>query len=125
MSDGMGSPGFSDLVGDGTVLCAASAYDRKYYFNRQFAALPEEIQKELRAICILFTQDIGGYFLMTFSEEGHLQLKTGTRASDYGYDEIGAAMMIRQIQKYRQSLLEQLELFYRVVFLGMDEDIDY
>ena len=124
MSERTGAGDFVDLAGNGTVLCAASAYDKKYYFNRQFAALPEDIQKEVRTICILFTQDIGGYFLMTFSEEGHLQFKTSSRASDYSYDEIGAVMMVRQIQKHRQRLLSQLELFYRIVFPGMNEDID-
>ena len=105
---------------EGVVLCGASAYDRKYYFNRQFARLPEDIQKELQSICVLYTQDIGGVFLMGFVEERKLQLQTRAASSDYDYDEIGAALMVRQIQKYRQELLTQLELFYRVVFLHMN-----
>ena len=37
-----------------TVLCGANAYEQKYYFNRQFAALPESIRQELQilAYCI-------------------------------------------------------------------------
>ena len=102
----------------GTVLCAASAYEEKYYFNPVFNHLPEDIRKELRIICILFTQEIGGTFLMEFDGEGNLQFRTQAKDSDYQYDEIGAALMIREIQKNRVQLLESLELYYKVVILG-------
>ena len=38
--------------------------------------------------------------------------------SDYSYDEIGAALMVKEIQKNKGELLRSLELFYRVVILG-------
>ena len=100
------------------VLCAASAYEEKYYFNPLFSRLPDSVQKELRIICILFTDEIGGIFAMEYNQEGNLQFLTETRDWDYQYDEIGAALMIKEIQKSRRDLLRSLELFYQVVILG-------
>ena len=103
---------------ENTVLCAASAYEEKYYLNPMFKKLPEDIQKELRIISVLFVNEIGGIFLMEFDEEGNLKFRTEARNSDYSYDEIGAALMVKEIQKSRGELLRSLELFYKVVILG-------
>ncbi len=105
---------------ESTVLCAASCYEQKYYFNKEFSALPEDIQKELHIICVLFTEEIGGEFLIEFDEEGNLEFRTQARDSDYDYDDIGAALMIKEIRRNKEELLTSLELFYRVFFLGMD-----
>ena len=108
------------------VLCAASAYEEKYYFNPLFSKLPESIREELRIISILFTDEIGGIFLMEFDQEGNLQFLTEAKDSDYCYDEIGAALMVKEIQKNRGELLRSLELFYQVIILGrpLEERID-
>lgn len=45
---------------DRVVLCGASSYEKKYYLNEDFKALPQQIQDELKIMCVLFTEDIGG-----------------------------------------------------------------
>lgn len=105
-------------MSENTVLCAASAYEEKYYLNPMFDRLPEDIKKELRIISILYTEEIGGIFMMEFDEEGSLKFKTEAKDSDYSYDEIGSVLMIKEIKKNRQELLRSLELFYKVVILG-------
>ena len=37
------------------VLCASSKYEQKFYLNEEFKGLPEEIKKELKIMCVLFT----------------------------------------------------------------------
>ena len=37
------------------VLCGASAYEQKYYFNQDFASLPQSVQDELHVMCVMFT----------------------------------------------------------------------
>ena len=101
-----------------SVLCAASAYEQKYYLNPLFGKLPEQIRKELQIICVLFVEEIGGRFLMEFDEEGNLLFRTDALDSDYNYDEIGAALMVKEIRKTREDLLGQLELYYKVAVLG-------
>lgn len=100
------------------VLCAANSYEQKYYFNGQFKALPEEIKKELQIMCVLFTEDIGGVLSLEFEPDGILEFKVQAEESDYLFDEIGSGLKIRQYQREKRELLEALELYYRVVFLG-------
>ena len=44
------------------VLCGASAYNKKFYLNEDFKGLPEQIKNELKIMCVLFTEDVGGIF---------------------------------------------------------------
>ena len=46
------------------VLCGASRYEEKYYFNPAFKSLPEDIRKELQIMCVLYTQEIGGVLIL-------------------------------------------------------------
>ena len=39
------------------VLCGASAYEQKYYFNQDFQSLPERVRQELQIMCVLFTEE--------------------------------------------------------------------
>ena len=113
--------GIEELGGaqeNGTVvLCGASAYEEKYYFNPMFERLPEDIRKELRIICVLFVEEIGGIFLMEFGEDGELLFRTEAKDSDYNYDDIGAGLMIKEIRANRADLLRSLELYYKVFVL--------
>ncbi|MGN0304839.1 MAG: DUF6145 family protein, partial [Lachnospiraceae bacterium] len=45
---------YRENQGERRVLCGANAYDKKYYFNQEFSKIPENIQKELHIICVLF-----------------------------------------------------------------------
>lgn len=105
------------------VLCGANSYDRKYYFNKDFSRLPESVQNDIHVICVLFTEEAGGIFRMEFDEDGNLDLVTDADEGDLMYDEVSAGLLIKEIQKNRQELFEQLTLFYKVVFLGEKIDL--
>ncbi|MCR5338372.1 MAG: DUF6145 family protein [Lachnospiraceae bacterium] len=108
-----------NILDDGRiVLCGASAYEEKYFFNRDFAKLPENIQEELHVICVLYTQEAGGIFLMVFDEEGNLNLETRSDEDDMLYDEVTAGLLIGEIRRKRKELFAQIEMFYRVFILG-------
>ena len=100
------------------VLCGASSYEQKYYFNEQFSALPESIRQELQIMCVLYTEDVGGVLTMEFDREGNLEFKVAAHEADYLFDDIGSALKIKQYQMEKRELLESLELFYRVFFMG-------
>lgn len=100
------------------VLCGANAYDKKYYFNQEFSKIPDSIKDELHIICVLFTEEVGGIITFAFEADGTLVIETDAAEEDYYYDEIGSGLLIREIRRTRQELLESLSLFYRVVFLG-------
>ena len=99
------------------VLCASNAYNKKYYLNEHFAGLPSAIKEELQIMCVLYTQDVGGIFLLEFDEEGNLQFRTEAAQDDFSYDEIGSALKIREIQRTKSELLESLELYYKTFML--------
>lgn len=112
-------------MGKRVVLCGANSYEQKYYFNKDFSLIPEDIQKEINIICVLFTEDVGGIFTMVFDEDGHLQLETQVDDADYLYDEIGSRLLIDKITKTRKELFASLEMFYKVFILGQKiEDIE-
>lgn len=95
------------------VLCAANSYIEKFYLNEEFKRLPEEVKETLQIICVEYTEEIGGIFLMSFNNEGALELETITEDGDYLYDEIGAELKIRQLEKKYRELFEKLELYYK------------
>lgn len=102
------------------VLCAASAYEQKYYFNHDFQNLPSQIQDELKVMCVLFTEDVGGVLTLVFDKTGRLLLEVSVEEGDFLYDEIGSELKIRQIQKEKAEFLSALEYYYKVFFLGED-----
>ena len=103
---------------DKVVLCGASAYEQKYYFNEDFASLPQSIQDELHIMCVLYTEEIGGILTLEFDEEGNLQFQVEFLEADAMFDEIGSVLKIKDLQNKKKELLESLELYYRVFFLG-------
>lgn len=102
------------------VLCGANAYDKKYYFNEQFQGIPDSIKDELHIICVLFTEEVGGIFTLVFEEDGSLSFETNAEEDDIYYDEISSGLLISEIRRKRQELLESLSLYYRVFILKED-----
>ena len=101
----------------GVVLCGASAYEMKYYFNEDFNGLPDSIKEELHILCVLFTEEVGGVFTIAFEEDGNVVLTTDADDDDIYYDEISSGLMVSQVRSKRQELFESLSLYYRVFVL--------
>lgn len=102
------------------VLCGANAYEEKYYFNPLFRKVPESIQKELRIICVLYTQNAGGVFTIEFEEDGTITMETNADEEDITYDEVSAGLLIGEIRRQRQDLFKALETYYKVIVLHQD-----
>ena len=108
-----------DMSKEEVVLCGASAYSKKYYLNEDFRGLPESVRDELKIMCVLFTEDIGGIFQLVFDEEGNLEFKTSCDEGDLLYDEIGCGLKIRELQRTKEDLLRSLEMYYKVLYGGI------
>lgn len=104
------------------VLCAASAYEKKFYINQEFRGLPRDVQDELKIMCVLFTEDVGGILELVYSEDGELEFRTQADETDYLYDEIGSVLKVKELQRKKTELLEALQMFYRVIILGQFEE---
>lgn len=103
-----------------TVLCGANSYEMKYYFNQQFDGIPESIQEELHILCVLFTEEVGGVFVIAFEEDGNVVLETNADDDDIYYDEISSGLMVSEVRRKRRELFESLSLYYRVFILKED-----
>ena len=102
------------------VLCGSSAYEQKYYLNEDFAGLPQTIKDELKIMCVLFTEDVGGILTLLFEEDGTLMFQTEAEEGDLLYDEIGSVLKVKRLQEEKRELLESLELYFKVFFLKED-----
>ena len=102
------------------VLCAASAYEQKFYLNPEFNSLPEGVKEELQIMCVLYTADVGGILMVVYDEDGNLELKVDHKEDDFTFDEIGSVLKIKELQQKKKELFESLELFYKVFYLGED-----
>ena len=100
------------------VLCGASAYTKKYYLNEDFEGLPQGVKDELKIMCVLYTEDVGGALTLKFDENGTLCFETAADEEDLLYDDIGSVLKIKQLQRTKTELLEALETYYKVFFLG-------
>ncbi len=110
-----------DRMADGRiVLCGSNAYEKKYYFNPLFNSVPESVKEELHIICVLFTEEAGGVFLIVFEPDGSISMETEAAEEDILYDDITAGLLVSEIRRHRQSLFEELQLFYRVFVLKED-----
>ena len=110
-----------DRMADGRiVLCGSNAYEKKYYFNPLFDSVPESVKEELHIICVLFTEEAGGVFLIVFEPDGSISMETEAAEEDILYDDITAGLLVTEIRRHRQTLFEELQLFYRVFVLKED-----
>ena len=105
-------------MGENTVLCGANSYEQKYYFNSDFDKLPDSIKDELKIMCVLLTEEVGGILTLRFADDGTLMLETEADEGDLLYDDIACGLLIKRIQNEKRELLESIELFYKVFFRG-------
>ena len=99
-------------------LCVSNAYQKKFYLNENFNGLPQSIREELKIMCVLYTEDVGGILELVFDEDGSLQFRTSCEEGDFFYDEIGSVLKIKQYQNEKRDMLEAIETYYRVLYLG-------
>lgn len=112
-----GSEKMADIT-RGTVLCGASSYSRKFYFNPEFASLPKGIQEDLKIMCVMYSSEVSGEIELVFTPDGDLLIRADHREDDALFDEIGSGLKIREMQRKRRELLESLENYYKVTRLG-------
>ena len=102
------------------VLCAASAYDKKFYLNDKYDKLPSNVKDELKVICVLFTEEVGGIFTIEFEKDGSVSMRTEYAEDDFLYDDIGSGLLVNEVRRKRQEMFESLSLYYRVFILHED-----
>lgn len=104
------------------VLCGANSYEEKYYLNPDFEGLPENIKNELKIMCVLYVNDVGGILTLVYEEDGELCFEVASEEFDPMFDEIGSQLKIKQVRREKQDLLQALQLYYKVFFIGEEAE---
>lgn len=99
------------------VLCGANSYEKRFYMNPDFEALPESVKNELKIMCVLYTEDVGGILTLVFDEKGELCFEVTSEESDFMFDEIGSRLKIKELQTTKEELLQAMQVYYKVFFL--------
>ena len=102
------------------VLCGANSYEEKYYLNPDFDNLPDHIKDELKIMCVLYVHDVGGILTLVYEEDGSLCFEVTSEEGDPMFDDIVSALKIKELQRTKEELLQSLQLYYRVFFMGED-----
>ena len=102
------------MTDERNVLCVANAYQKKYYLSSQFEVLPKEVKDELKIMCVLYTEEMGGILSLVYNEQGELCFQVTANEDDFMFDEIGSGLKIREMQRTKQELLQSLQLYYKV-----------
>lgn len=102
------------------ILCGANAYEKKYYFNKKFDKIPENIKEELHIICVLFTEEVGGVFTIGFTPLGEVEMDAQKDEGDLLYDDIGAELLKKEIRRKKADMLKALSIYFKVTFLHQD-----
>ena len=105
------------------ILCVSNSYEKKYYLNEIFDGLPQRVKDELKILCVLFTEDVGGILRLEFDEKGNLNLTVESKEDDFFFDEIGSVLKIKQLRAEKRELLENMETYFRVFFLQEGQDV--
>ena len=85
--------------------------------NPDFEALPESVKNELKIMCVLYTEDVGGILTLVFDEKGELCFEVTSEESDFMFDEIGSRLKIKELQTTKEELLQAMQVYYKVFFL--------
>ncbi len=99
------------------VLCGANSYEQKYYLNPDFEQLPSDVKDELKIMCVLYVNDVGGILTLVYEENGDLCFEVTSKEFDPMFDEIGSQLKIKELQREKQDLFEALQMYYKVFFL--------
>ncbi|MEY8319641.1 DUF6145 family protein [Lachnospiraceae bacterium 46-61] len=98
------------------ILAVASYEKQKYFIEPKFQILPEEIQKEIKIMCILTAQKLCCTFLIGFEKQGDIYFETIKEQQSIDFDDIGAELEIKRIQSEKEQLLKALKLWYIIYF---------
>ncbi len=98
------------------ILAVASYEKQKYFIEPKFQILPEEIQKEIKIMCVLTAQKLCCTFLIGFEKQGDIYFEAIKEQQNIDFDDIGAELEIKKIQSEKEQLLKALKLWYIIYF---------
>ncbi len=102
-----------------TVLCAASFYKHKIFFNDEgFSTLPPDVKNEAKSITAEAAETVKAIVTIGFYENGSVYIEMGPDENDMDFDDIGAKYHVEKVKKKYHKFFNALTLWYKVTKLG-------
>ena len=76
--------------------------------EEEFKFLPDTIKEDLKRICVYMAEKLNCTFLVGFDDNGDVYFETIKHEGDFDFDEIGAELEIKRLQKedvYKRQVL--------------------
>lgn len=99
---------------DKIVLAAASFDKQKYYMDEDFLDLPQSIKDEIKTICVVLADKLMCTFIIGFYPNGDVYFETVKSEEILDFDDIGAQLEIKALNKDKAELIKALRLWYLV-----------
>lgn len=99
---------------DKMVLAAASFDKQKYYMDEGFSDLPQSIKDEIKTICVVLADKLMCTFLIGFYTNGDVYFETVKSEELLDFDDIGAELEIKALEKEKAEFIKALSLWYLV-----------
>ena len=80
--------------------------------EEEFKFLPDTIKEDLKRICVYMAEKLNCTFLVGFDDNGDVYFETIKHEGDFDFDEIGAELEIKRLQKEELELFRAMELWY-------------
>ncbi len=101
------------------VLCAASYYNHKCFFDEEnYSTLPSDVKKEVRVIAAETAEKVKAIVSIGFYENGNVFIEIKADEKDMDFDDIAAKYEIEKVRKSKHKLFNALSLWYKVTKLG-------
>ncbi len=98
------------------ILFCISKYVEKFYFNDLYKDLPTQIKKDLHEKAVRLNKCIGGIVIIGFYEDGEIFIRAFCEENDFEYDEIFAALNVKDFEKVEREFLQSLSTWYSLIY---------
>ena len=106
------------------IMAAASFDKQKYYMDEEFLSLPQSIKDEVQTICVYLAEKLMCTFIVGFhTEDGDVYFETVRSEEILDFDDIGAELEIKALQKEKTELIKALKIWYLIYKTDKGEEI--
>ncbi len=98
------------------IIFCVSKYKELYYFNDLYKELPIPVKKDLHEKVITLNKCIGGIIIIGFYDDGEIFIRAEHEETDFEYDEIFAALNVKEFEKIEREFLLNLSKWYNLVY---------
>mgnify|MGYP000896162334 CR=1 FL=1 len=95
------------------ILLSISPYIQKYYFNEAYNDLPSSIKEELIAKLSVIAEKVNCIISVGFHLDGEIFIEE-RHEDPIAYDDIGAALEIKELQIKEAELLKSIKMWYMI-----------